>query len=80
MMASFGLFQLLSDFCRETGTNDVFGITHVGIVEKYKMDWVRQIGEPFRYPPPSPDTLFVPIHVDFGQAYGEYLQRRGGDS
>ena len=80
MMASFGLFQLLSDYCMDTGTNDVFGITHMGIVEKYEMDWVKQIGEPFRYPPPSTDALFVPIHCDFRQAYKEYLERTSGES
>jgi N-acyl-L-homoserine lactone synthetase len=79
MMVLFGLYNLLSEFCRQTGTNDIFGITHVGMVEKYKMPWVRVIGEPFRYPPPSPDTLFVPIHSDFGQSYREYLERTAHD-
>ena len=63
---------ILEEYEGMTGQNLSRGIS-------LPLNWVKQIGEPFRYPPLSTDALFVPKHCDFRQAYKEYLERTVGD-
>ena len=70
---AFGLFKCLFDYCMAMGVNDLFATTTLGMVKKYSMPGFKQIGEPFRYPEPLAQVLWVPIHSDLKEAYKHYL-------
>ncbi len=72
-MVAFGLFKLLVDYCRRSGTNDIFHTTHLRIYEKYEMPGFTQIGEPFEYPGALAGIQWVPMHCDIGRIGGPAL-------
>jgi N-acyl-L-homoserine lactone synthetase len=72
-MVAFGLFKLLVDCCRRSGTNDLFHTTHLGIFGKYEMPGFTQIGESFEYPGALAGVQWVPVHCDLDRAYEKYL-------
>jgi SAM-dependent methyltransferase len=72
---AFGLFKGLFEYCRETGTNDIFSSTQVKLAKRYDLPGFRQIGEPFEYPKPLSGVLWIPMHCDIRRAYEDYLRR-----
>ena len=77
---AFGLFKCLYDYCTENEINDIFTSTQPKIVQKYNMPGFRQIGEPFEYLKPFSGVLWVPMHCDIREAYGNYLKNSAGDT
>lgn len=71
---AFGLYKCLFEYCKETGVYDIFTVSQSKVLEKYKMEGWRPIGEPFRYSKPLTGGLWVPVHWNAQEVYDNYLK------
>lgn len=68
----FGLMKGLIDYCRETGVNDIFNITQLKVLKRFEVTGFRPIGEPFEYTGRWSGVIWVPMHCDISEVYGNY--------
>jgi N-acyl-L-homoserine lactone synthetase len=71
-VVGFGLIKGLIDYCREAGINDIFNTTQLKVLKRFEVTGFRPIGKPFEYPEPLSGVLWVPMHCDIQEVYGNY--------
>jgi N-acyl-L-homoserine lactone synthetase/ubiquinone/menaquinone biosynthesis C-methylase UbiE len=71
-VVGFGLIKGLIDYCREAGINDIFNTTQLKVLKRFEVTGFRPIGQPFEYPELPSGVLWVPMHCDIQEVYGNY--------
>jgi N-acyl-L-homoserine lactone synthetase len=71
-VVGFGLIKGLIDYCREAGINDIFNTTQLKVLKRFEVTGFRPIGKPFEYPEPLSGVLWVPMHCNIQEVYGNY--------